>query len=190
PSRRAEQVDSEHPIPWLEAGGGPPRQGKRVEGCEHAEIEGQEDIPRSSPSPLQAGPAGRSPAAQGGRHHRGSREGDRLAAPLGARRHQRHAQEEARARGDLRQGGGSGSGLPGCCQAVTPRMRTSGCSPMGSDERYVSPYLLRPLRTLEEVLGGRGTAAETARGGVRVPATGGDQVPRGGSSMCPTPATD
>jgi hypothetical protein len=35
---------------------------------------------------------------------------------------------------------------------------------MGSDERYVSPYLLRPLRTLHEVLGGRGSAVETAPG--------------------------
>jgi hypothetical protein len=32
---------------------------------------------------------------------------------------------------------------------------------MGSDESYVSPYLLRPLRTLQEVLGGRSRAAES-----------------------------
>ena len=31
---------------------------------------------------------------------------------------------------------------------------------MASNERYVSPYLLRPLRTLEQVLGGRGRAVE------------------------------
>ena len=54
--------------------------------------------------------------------------------------------------------------------------RADGLFAMDNDERYVSPYLLRPLRTLQEVLGGRGTAAETARGGVRVTATGGDQV--------------
>jgi hypothetical protein len=45
---------------------------------------------------------------------------------------------------------------------------------MGSDERYVSPYLLRPLRTLQEVLGGRGRAVETARGGVEATPTCGD----------------
>jgi hypothetical protein len=54
--------------------------------------------------------------------------------------------------------------------------RADGLFAMDNDERYVSPYLLRPLRTLEEVLGGRGTAAETARGGIDVTATGGDQV--------------
>jgi hypothetical protein len=53
--------------------------------------------------------------------------------------------------------------------------RADGLFAMDNDERYVSPYLLRPLRTLKEVLGGRGTAAETARGGVEVTATGGDQ---------------
>jgi hypothetical protein len=46
---------------------------------------------------------------------------------------------------------------------------------MNNDERYVSPYLLRPPRTLEEVLGGRGTAAETACG-IGVTATARDQV--------------
>jgi hypothetical protein len=47
---------------------------------------------------------------------------------------------------------------------------------MDNDERFVSPYLLRPLRSLDEVLGGRGTAAGPARGDVEVTATGGDQV--------------
>jgi hypothetical protein len=51
--------------------------------------------------------------------------------------------------------------------------RAHGLFAVDNDKRYFSPYLLRPLRTLEEVLGGRGTAAETARGGVRVTATGG-----------------
>jgi len=46
---------------------------------------------------------------------------------------------------------------------------------MGNDERSVSPYLLRPLRTLEEVLGGRGRTVEAARGGVEATPTGGDQ---------------
>jgi hypothetical protein len=50
---------------------------------------------------------------------------------------------------------------------------------MGGDERYVSPYLLRPLRTLQEVLGGRGSAGETARGDVQAPPT------RGGHSVRP-----
>jgi hypothetical protein len=45
-------------------------------------------------------------------------------------------------------------------------VRTPWLFAMGSDDRYVSPYLLRPLRTLEEVLGGRSGAVETARGGV------------------------
>jgi len=31
---------------------------------------------------------------------------------------------------------------------------------MSGNNRFVSPYLLRPLRTLEEVLGGRGRAVE------------------------------
>ncbi len=31
---------------------------------------------------------------------------------------------------------------------------------MACDERYVSPYLLRPLRTFDEVLRGRSGAAE------------------------------
>ena len=62
---------------------------------------------------------------------------------------------------------------------------------MGSDERYVSPYLLRPLRTLEEVLGGRGRTVETARGGVEATPTCGDQSVRsktaaGESSTCLT----
>jgi len=42
---------------------------------------------------------------------------------------------------------------------------------MGSDESYVSPYLLRPLRTLEEVLGGRGSALETPPDAVEAMAT-------------------
>jgi hypothetical protein len=42
---------------------------------------------------------------------------------------------------------------------------------MGSDERYVSPYLLRPLRTLEEVLGGRGSDLETPPDAVEATAT-------------------
>jgi hypothetical protein len=46
---------------------------------------------------------------------------------------------------------------------------------MGNDERSVSPYLLRPLRTLEEVTGGRGRTVETARGGVETTPTCGDQ---------------
>ena len=32
---------------------------------------------------------------------------------------------------------------------------------MASNERSVSPYLLRPLRTLEQVLGGRSRAVES-----------------------------
>ena len=55
-----------------------------------------------------------------------------------------------------------------------PRARTPGLFTMGSDERYVSPYLLRPLRTLQEVLGGRGRAGETTRGEVEATATRGD----------------
>jgi hypothetical protein len=47
---------------------------------------------------------------------------------------------------------------------------------MHNDERYVSPYLLRPLCALDEVLGGRGTAVEPAHGGVGVTATGGDHA--------------
>ena len=31
---------------------------------------------------------------------------------------------------------------------------------MSDNDRFVSPYLLRPLRTLEQVLGGRGRALE------------------------------
>ena len=46
---------------------------------------------------------------------------------------------------------------------------------MVSDEPYVSPYLLRPLRTLDEVLGGRGRTVETARGGVETTPACGDQ---------------
>ena len=34
---------------------------------------------------------------------------------------------------------------------------------MASGDRFVSPYLLRPLRTLEQVLGGRSRAAESTR---------------------------
>ncbi len=49
---------------------------------------------------------------------------------------------------------------------------------MGNDERSVSPYLLRPLRTLEEVTGGRGRTVETARGGVETPPRCGDQSVR------------
>jgi hypothetical protein len=58
---------------------------------------------------------------------------------------------------------------------------------MDSDERYVSPYLLRPLRTLEQVLGGRGTTAESAPGGAEAMPKGGDQItnPGGESSTCP-----
>ena len=54
---------------------------------------------------------------------------------------------------------------------------------MASDERYVSPYLLRPLRTLEEVLGGRGRVVETARGGVDATPTGGDQGVRSSAEL-------
>jgi hypothetical protein len=54
--------------------------------------------------------------------------------------------------------------------------RADGLFAMDNDKRYVSPYLLQPLRTLQEVLGGRGTAAEPARGSVGVTAKGGDQV--------------
>jgi hypothetical protein len=43
---------------------------------------------------------------------------------------------------------------------------------MTSDERYVTPYLLRPLRTLDEVLGGRGRAVERACGGAETTPTG------------------
>jgi hypothetical protein len=53
-------------------------------------------------------------------------------------------------------------------------VRTPRPFAMGSDERYVSPYLLRPLRTLQEVLGGRGSAVETARGDVEATPTSGD----------------
>ena len=49
---------------------------------------------------------------------------------------------------------------------------------MVSDERYVSPYLLRPLRTLDEVLGGRDRTVETDRGGVEVTPACGDQSVR------------
>jgi hypothetical protein len=49
---------------------------------------------------------------------------------------------------------------------------------MGSDESYISPYLLRPLRALEEVLGGRGRTVETARGGVGTTPRCGDQSVR------------
>ncbi len=49
---------------------------------------------------------------------------------------------------------------------------------MGNDERSVSPYLLRPLRTLEEVTGGRDRTVETARGGVETPPRCGDQSVR------------
>jgi hypothetical protein len=56
---------------------------------------------------------------------------------------------------------------------ATPRLFA-----MGSDERYVSPYLLRPLRTLHEVLGGRGSAVETARGDVEATPTRGDHSVR------------
>jgi hypothetical protein len=54
-------------------------------------------------------------------------------------------------------------------------MRTLRLFAMGSDEGYISPYLLRPLRTLEEVLGGRGRTVEAVRGGVKATPTGGDQ---------------
>ena len=57
-------------------------------------------------------------------------------------------------------------------------MRTLRLFAMGSDEGYISPYLLRPLRTLEEVLGGRGRTVETARGGIEATPTGGDQSVR------------
>jgi hypothetical protein len=33
---------------------------------------------------------------------------------------------------------------------------------MAGDDRFVSPYLLRPVRTLERVLGGRSRAVESA----------------------------
>jgi hypothetical protein len=49
---------------------------------------------------------------------------------------------------------------------------------MVNDERSVNPYLLWPLRTLEEVLGGRGRMVEAARGGVEATPTGGDQSVR------------
>ena len=54
-------------------------------------------------------------------------------------------------------------------------MRTLRLFAMGSDEGYISPYLLQPLRTLEEVLGGRGRTVEAVRGGVEATPTGGDQ---------------
>jgi hypothetical protein len=34
---------------------------------------------------------------------------------------------------------------------------------MSDNDRIVSPYLLRPLRTLDQVLGGRGRALEPGR---------------------------
>ena len=49
---------------------------------------------------------------------------------------------------------------------------------MGNDEHYISPYLLRPLRPLEEVLGGRGRPVEAARGGGEATRTGGDRSGR------------
>jgi hypothetical protein len=53
---------------------------------------------------------------------------------------------------------------------------------MGGDERYVSPYLLRPLRTFEEILGGRARAVETARGSIDVVPTCCDQGVRSKSA--------
>jgi hypothetical protein len=54
---------------------------------------------------------------------------------------------------------------------------------MDSEERYVSPYLLRPLRTLQEVLGGRGSAVETARGDVQATPTRDDHSVRPKSAL-------
>ena len=59
-----------------------------------------------------------------------------------------------------------------------PRARTPGLFTVSSDERYVSPYLLRPLHTVQEVLGGRGGAGETTRGDVEATATRGDHCVR------------
>jgi hypothetical protein len=54
-------------------------------------------------------------------------------------------------------------------------MRTLRLFAMGRDEGCISPYLLRPLRTLEEVLGGRDRTVETTRGGIEVMPTCCDQ---------------
>ena len=37
---------------------------------------------------------------------------------------------------------------------------------MAGNDSSVSPYLLRPLRSLEQVLGGRSRAAESTRDGI------------------------
>jgi hypothetical protein len=62
-------------------------------------------------------------------------------------------------------------------------MRSLRLFAMGSDERYVSPYLLRPLRTLDEVLSSRGRTVETAHGGVETTPTCGNQSVRSRTAL-------
>jgi hypothetical protein len=57
-------------------------------------------------------------------------------------------------------------------------MRSLKLFAMGSGQRYISPYLLRPLRTLDEVLDGRGRAA-----GIEVIATCGNQSVRSRTAL-------
>ena len=49
---------------------------------------------------------------------------------------------------------------------------------MSGNDRFVSPYLLRPLRSLEQVLGGRRRAAESTRDSIEATPPCNEQVRR------------
>ena len=98
------------------------------------------------PAGHKAGPAGRSPEEQERRHHRRGRRGDRLAGALGARRDQRHAEEETRPRGDLRANREARACLSYRRARLIQRVERKE-EAMCTYDGYVSPYLLRPPRS-------------------------------------------
>ena len=163
----------------LEAIRRPPPQGERVERRDRAKSKAKRT---ASPAALrpghQAGPAGRSPAAQGGRHHRRGREGDGLAAALGARRDQRRAQEEARSGRHLRQGGGSRPGLSDRSEALTPLRRTPGRSPWPTTTVPSAPICCGRCAPSNRCSAVAAERSKSARGGSRRRRTCGDQSVR------------
>ena len=104
------------------------------------------------PAGHKAGPAGRSPEEQERRHHRRGRRGDRLAGALGARHDQRHAEEETRPRGDLRANREARACLSYRRARLIQRVERKA-EAMCTYDGYVSPYLLRPPRSCDQVMG-------------------------------------